>query len=165
MITKPIFSALVVTGVVAILITVIAARSSASNPLAEGQELVGSWILTDPANLTAVPALTTFTVDGTALSTNTVLGTGSTPAGSPHHGSWVRIGDRQFSATVFFVRPLGPMGQFMGTSRIRQTITVNQTLDAYSAQQVQDVFDPSGILVSSTPRMRQGARLRIAPIN
>jgi hypothetical protein len=154
------FALAVVCGVVSIL----RAGSSLSRDDEEGQKLVGSWIVTDPANPTAVPALATFTVDGAALSTNTTLGTGTTPAGSPHHGAWVRIGDRRFAATTFFVRPLGPLGQFTGTAKIRQTITVNRTSDAWSALQIVDTFDASGNLVSSAPRMRQAKRIRVEPL-
>src|SRR5215813_14184214 len=92
--------ALVLAGVTVILAAAVGARVVASAAPQSGQLLEGSW-MSESTGATQGPfplaglRLTTYNSDGTLVTTS--RGRGLIP--TTGHGSWVRIGDREFATT------------------------------------------------------------------
>ena len=160
--TKRIFLAFVITSTVAILVTVTSTRSQHRSISPTGQHLEGSWMGTATINVPGQspitqPFLTTYHPDGTML---LVL---STPLQSVATGEWVRTGDRQFAVThVRFT--FDENRRLTGTLKVRATLQLHESLDAYSGQSKTDTLDTNGNVVRSVEATLQAKRIGVEPL-
>ena len=100
--------------------------------------------------------LHTFTSNGGLIST------GALDPGT-QQGTWVQTGDRTFSLTgVSF--SFDSKGQPAGMAKESETITVNETFDAFTGIGKDDVFDGAGKLMFTGTATVQGTRLRVEPL-
>jgi hypothetical protein len=129
--------------------------------------LEGTWNITaTPMNVTFPPNggpvpppsqnLATFTSNGGFITT----GAGGPGVGQ---GSWVQTGDHTFNLT-FVIFLYDSKGQFMGTEKAWNAITVNDTFDAQSGPVKIEVRDPTGKLVLAGTGSTQGTRQRAEPL-
>lgn len=126
-----------------------------------GRSLEGSWIIDVTVADTGerVVGLFTYTSDGGMVSTNTTH-----PRWGPAHGAWARTGDREFAIMFQRLRFDGE-GTFVGTHKVRGTITLNEALDEYTlAPSLSELFDVEGNLVSSRPQTGQAKRMKVEPM-
>lgn len=161
MISKKIFLAFVVTGVLAILAPRAAAQSNPEAAAEPGQQIVGTWIFNlTPASGPPFKALHTYTVDGGLV----VVNSQSPSTGTAAFGEWVRTGDREFDST--FVRfNFDAQGNFTGTTKVREHIKLNETLDRLTSVAKLEVFDPAGNLVrANPPGTGTATRIKVEPV-
>ena len=121
--------------------------------------LEGTWNVTvtpDPRMGPPFPALVTFTSNG-GLVVSDKLGPGV------GQGAWAQSGDHTFNYTILKLS-FDSKGQFVGTLKVRQAITVNETFDALSGPSKVDFFDPAGKRTFSGPESIQGTRMRVEAI-
>ena len=123
------------------------------------QSIVGSWLIVQPQSgvpgrAPGAPNLITFTSDGTVLVTS-ALGTFSSG-----NGTWNRTGDRTVAETHIFIRR-NAAGDFIGTAKVRQTITLNATFDGFTGSATTDWLDAEGKVVQSFKPTTQATRIRV----
>jgi hypothetical protein len=124
---------------------------------AAGQHLEGAWMTTvqssgNPANFTL------FTADGGFIA----VPTGFTSSAAI--GSWVRTGDRQFAVTQYRWHYDSAAGTRTGVEKIRWTLTLNDTLDGFTAPYLSDTLDLNGNVVSSGQNTLIGKRIAVEPV-
>jgi hypothetical protein len=121
-----------------------------------GQSLEGTWWMTlNRPNGTSSPLLVTFHPDGTATATP------STKAENPHHGAWLRTGDRRFLQTMIMFT-FNERGDFAGINKVRITAQLDDTSDRISGTAELVVMDGNGIEVRTIPGIRyQGNRINV----
>ncbi len=82
---------------------------------------------------------------------------------SPALGSWIRTGDRRFAVTQYrYV--FDSNGNATGTRKIRWNLTLNDTLDGFTAPYISDILDPNGNVVSTTQGTLIGKRMSVEPV-
>jgi hypothetical protein len=152
------------------LIITMSVSSSAKNPRADrqhhgnAQRLVGTWFVTAVANVSGGPPLTlraliTCTGDGTVVETpQTALGV------STAHGAWRRIGKDQFAVTVVYLRRDDTGTQFLGTSKVRSTLTLDEATQELTGSFQTDVSDVDGNLVESFTGTAQAVKIEAEPL-
>ena len=150
--------ALLITGLAAALIPLVAAESNRRAARADGQHLEGSWNLT--ATIEGQPlihALITYSRDGSFVET------AAAPGVSTGHGVWSRTGNRKFALTNVYLR-LDEAGQFLGTAKVRADFQLNETLDDGGGRFQTDVFDVDGTLVDTFGGTAQARRIQVEPL-
>ena len=160
MLSRPVFLLCALAGLGVMLGAGIAAGSPAAGAQA-GRSLEGSWItdVTVAETGERVVGLFTYTGDGGMVSTNTTH-----PRWGPAHGAWVRTGDREFAITFQRLR-FDSDGTFVGTHKVRGTITLNEAADEYTlAPSLSELFDVEGNLVSSRPQTGEAKRIKVEPM-
>ena len=114
------------------------------------QQLEGSWFATitatDPAGLEPFKGLLTFTRDGNVIEARRLYVPDS-PFGplieTPGHGSWVRVGQRQFKVKFMFLIQSFPDGVHIGNDNIEMVLDVSRDGDSLSGTFVSQVRDPA----------------------
>jgi hypothetical protein len=107
--------------------------------------LEGSWnVVVGPGSPTEFKTLVTYTAGGGLIATAPALPPGF--HGSTVHGTWVRSAAKQFTYT-FLSLIYDSTGQFAGTLKVRETITLNAAGDQYDGGSSVEVFDPAGNLI------------------
>lgn len=84
---------------------------------------------------------------------------------STAHGTWERTGGHQFTYT-FLALLYNPTGHFVGTLKVRETITLDNGGDQYDGTSSIEVFDPFGNVVpafSSCGGTSHGTRINVEP--
>ena len=139
----------------------IAAQSKKANAI------VGSWL--DTVTVTGGPtfkSLSTFTEGGCWIFTD--QGDVITESDFPHvysagQGVWVHQGGRTFSQTA--VQLLSDLkGDLLGINKVRQTLTLNESGDAYSVVWKADFIDPAGNLIGSVEGTIESRRIKDEPL-
>lgn len=125
-----------------------------------GQRLEGTWHVTSQATGT-LQNLALFTGDGGFVAVPT--GRTTTGAESAALGSWIRTGDRQFAVTQYRFT-YDTAGSVTGTRKIRWNLTLNDTLDGFTAPYTSDILDLSGNVVSTTQSTLLGKRISVEPL-
>ena len=157
---KRIFLALVITGAMAILVTVVSGWSSLSSAADAGQHLEGTWIVTvTREDGRTFLSLMTFTPNGEVLEE-----TNTSTIRSLSHGEWVRTGDRQFTRTFIYFRFDGPMRKFIGTGRATANMRLSEDLKEFRAVARVERFDAEGKLVDTGSATEIGKRLELNTI-
>lgn len=119
-------------------------------------ELEASWRVTvTPIGVPIAPFRTysTFARGGTFLES-------SQPRQGPGHGVWQRTGDREFGITFEKIM-FDAAGNFAGTLKVRETITLSAQGDSYVGDGTAEVFDPSGRLVGSFCAKTEATRITV----
>lgn len=129
--------------------------------------IVGSWL--DSVTVNDGPtfkSLSTYTEDGAWIFND--QGSVITDPTFPHvfsagQGVWVHQGGRTFSQTALqFLSDLS--GDLLGINRVRQTLTLNESGDAYSLIWKSEFSDPDGNLVFSAEGTIEGRRIKAEPL-
>ena len=124
--------------------------------------VVGAWMVdVTPAVMPAFVGLTTFTLDGGVIETNS-LAIGSPPE-TAGHGRWQRTGLRDFALTFWNVLGDGS-GGFAGRAKVRARVRVQPDGNVWSGAFQVDVYDPSGTLVFSDSGTVSATRIRVEPL-
>src|SRR5262249_22277616 len=133
--------ALVLSTTTVIVAAALSARVGPSAAAQSGPGLEGSW-MSESTSATGGPfpigglRFTTYNADGTLVTTSRGRGLVPTTA----HGTWVRIGDREFATTsVGFA--LDPEGNYTRTVKARSRIQVDERGDETSIRTQVEVFD------------------------
>jgi hypothetical protein len=104
--------------------------------------LEGSWnVVVGAGSPTEFKTLVTYAAGGGLMATVPALPPGF--HGSTVHGTWIRSGGKQFTYT-FLSLIYDSAGQFAGTLKVRETITLNAAGDQYDGVSSIDVLDPAG---------------------
>lgn len=125
-------------------------KKSPKNAAAAGQRLSGTWLSTvtlqnpPPGVAGTFLALDTFTRSGEVL----VSSAQAQPSTrSLAQGDWVRTGNHQFASTFVWFR-FDSTGQWTGMQRVRRTMTLAPSLDAFTSEDVIEVLTPNGTVVA-----------------
>ncbi len=124
-----------------------------------GQQLNGTWMTT--VQLSDAPP----GVESTFLALDTFLPGGgllvSSSVDNPNlrslaHGTWVRLGNRQFSSTFAWFR-FDPTGRFVGTQRVRRTMNLGADLKSFHSTDVIEIVSPTGAVLATIHGTEEGA--------
>lgn len=122
-----------------------------------GQELVGTWISEiGGASTPSLIVIVVYTTDGAVIGTH-----GQHTLRSPFLGSWQRIGEREFLVISYSVT-FDQQDRVTGTVRIRAKITVDESGQELTSENIREAFDVSGALISRTEGI--GRARRVAPL-
>lgn len=162
--TKRIGALSILIGLVAVLATLFAVQSAPRAAVSDGQHLDGSWLVSAVANLPGQPpphltALLTFTADGSAVGTP-----GLAFVVSNAHGVWQRLANRTFAVTLMYLRR-DAAGEFIGTSKIRSTLTLDGTSARAEGRYEISVFDTGGNQVGGFGGTFEATRIQSEPLN
>jgi hypothetical protein len=125
----------------------------------------GSW----KARVTVAPgpgagppfdALVTYSAGGGLVESDSLFPPSIVSAG---HGSWEFAG-RTFNNT-FIKLMFNPQGQFTGTIKVREKITLSFTKNEYTGAGKADFLDPAGNLLVSVDFTTQATRIRVEPLD
>jgi len=156
--SKVLFSALAVFGIVGIAAAVIAAQSvSDNNNAGGGQRLEGVFLVNITPDAGGPPPLMLirqFTPNGG------VVGPQASLFGGIVCGEWVRTGDRQFAFTnaSFNYAPTGPVS---GTVKTVGSLTLNNEGNEFTGRLRTQSFDLAGNLLTSFTASVQGKRIQV----
>ena len=161
---KRISLTLVATALGFILIAGLNSRSSVRAGGGSAPSLEGSWnVVVGPGSPTEFRTLVTYAAGGGLMATDPVV---PPPFhASTVHGTWERTGGHQFTYT-FLSLLYSPTGSFVGTLKVRETITVDKSGDQYDGTSSIEVFDPFGNVVpgfSSCGGISHGTRIKVEP--
>lgn len=141
--------------------------SVAPNDADDNGGLVGSWRATftpvpgDPVQFPPLPALFTFTSDGTLVETD---GGSLVPFmdtfGSPGHGVWRKVGNRRFELKNIIL-VVNSDGTLFLTGTIRLTVRVSANGDSFQGGGTFSFVDPNGVDFGSGPENISGQRIKL----
>ena len=135
-----------------------------SNVLNAG-DLTGSWegvVTAGPGGPPPFRVLMTFTGVGGFVGS----GDGDNSVGSPQYGVWERIGSsnsRRFALT-FLQLFYAPDASSRGSAKIRQTIFLSESGNAWPGPGTVDIFAPDGTLVFSGTATATATRIQSEPL-
>ncbi len=152
---------LIATGLAAVLVPGRSSQARAASVSQAFQGIEGTWVTAPPSGETGVPqrVQATFAGDGTVIVTNNLF-----PRLSPAQGVWERIDDRQFAATWVHLR-YDDTGAWVGLTKVRQTISLNETLDESVATVVAEDLDHDGNILATRRPTVPSRRMRVEPIS
>jgi len=122
------------------------------------ERLEGAWSVT--AHVEGEPlihALITFNGDGGFVET------AAAPGITSGHGNWARTGHRKFDLTALYLR-LDATNQFIGTSKVRSSFTLNERGDSAAGPFQTDVFDATGNVLFSFGGTAEATRIAVEPL-
>lgn len=146
-----------IAGGLLILGTGVAGQPSVIGAPSTAQSIVGSWLAVPtgvPGQAPGTPSLITFTADGNILFSSGIA------SSSGGHGTWARTGDHTVAETYLLIRH-NAAGDFIGTAKVRATLTLNATFDGYTGSGRADQFDTQGTLVRSINVTGRATRIRV----
>ena len=124
----------------------------------ERRTLTGNWMVTvtrinpPPGLAPSFLSLMTFFNDG-----NFSEESNTTSIRSTHRGNWERIGHQQFSRSSISFR-FDAARNYLGTSRLTATVTLNQDGSEFQADAVIQSFDVAGNLLTTAQSTEVGQR-------
>ena len=125
----------------------------------EERKLTGNWLVTvtrinpPPTLPPTFLSLMTYFEDANFLEESNTSSIRST-----HRGNWERIGHQQFSRSSISFR-FDAARNYLGTSRLTATVTLNEDGSEFQAEAVIQSFDPSGNLLTTAQSTEVGQRL------
>lgn len=146
---------LLMSAVTAVVIAATFLHADSDRNQPEHNTLAGTWLKgNDPG---ATPLLTTFMSDGSLISSRCIIvTTGPTSAElvSTGHGTWIRTGHHEFTATTIYLRSglqSGSPVEFTGLVKTVETITLNRTSDQLTRTGTLYIYDADNNLLFSVP--------------
>jgi hypothetical protein len=137
-------------------------KPTKANPTAS-QRLEGTWMSTvtlqnpPPGIDASFLALNTFGQGGDVVVSSSQ---GHPTQRSLAHGEWKRIANRRFASTFTWFR-FDAAGQFIGTQRVRRTLTLAPNLTTFTAMDVVEIIAPNGVFVATLNATETAARLGV----
>ena len=164
MITKRIGFAVVAATLMFILIAGLNGRTGVRAAGGSAPSLEGSWsVVVGPGSPTEFKALVTYAAGGGLMASAPIV-----PAGvhaSTAHGTWERTGGHEFTYT-FLALLYNSTGHFVGTLKVRETLTLDNSGDQYDGTSSVEFFDPFGNVVpafSTCGGTAHGTRINVEP--
>jgi hypothetical protein len=145
---------------VALLINISSGQGTLQGADSDGEHLEGTWIVDAVTNIPSAPPVTslaTFSRDGGVTETSSLTSVG------PGHGEWIRIGNRKFALTVWYLR-FSSTGQFIGSSRVRATFELDTNLTQGRGTFQAEVFDLNANLLFSYGGTSTARRIQVVPL-
>jgi len=131
----------------------------------EKKALAGSWFCGNTGSVASIKTLQAFTADGRAFTTG--QGDIVPPVLSPQFGSWEHLFGRTYAITLLSIvyDPQGPppAGTFLGTAKINETVTLDQSGDKFKGHFKFVQLDPAGKVQFTNEGTFQCARIKVAP--
>jgi hypothetical protein len=114
--------------------------------------LTGNWLVTvtRPSPLPILLSLQTYFEDGNVLEESN-----STSIRSLAHGTWEKVGQRQFTRTWFYFR-FDAARNFIGSGKVTATVVLSKDGQTFEATAVIETFDAAGNLISTTQGTESG---------
>jgi hypothetical protein len=150
------------TGVAAVLVLAKSSETRAASVSQAAPSIVGTWVTAPPPGQTGVPqrVQATFGSDGTVIVTTNFF-----PRQSPAQGVWEQIDNQQqFAATWMHLR-YDDTGSWVGITKVRQTITLNEALDESVAVVVAEDLDHDGNVLATRRPTVTSHRMRVEPVS
>ena len=127
--------------------------------------LTGSWIVATTApGMPPFKSLFTFTEDGGLVSSTSFIMPFQPPIDhavfSTSHGEWTRIRSGKFCIT-FVALIHDDDAEFLGTARVRGTIEVNETMNAFRGKAHAADLDTNGNVIFAFEASLEGERIRV----
>jgi hypothetical protein len=141
------------------------------SPSGKKSTIVGSWLLTVNIPDNAPPfdlfkALWCLTGDGILVaSAQGDITPTPFPAATSAYGAWAQRGGRQFAASFISVLYDVQSGENMGSFKLRQTITLNDSGDEWNGPFKLNVFDPDGNVVAVVNGTAHAKRITVEPLD
>jgi hypothetical protein len=131
--------------------------------------ITGSWLVTITFTGGSFKTLETYGEDG-ALVLNSQGSVITGPYPFPHsvtavHGRWKHRGGRTFSTTGLQIGSDLNDGHLLFVLKVRQTVTVNRSGNAYHAVFTAEFSDPAGNLLFAFEGTSEARRIRVEPLN
>jgi hypothetical protein len=144
--------------------------SARVSPSGKKPTIVGSWLLTVNAPDNAPPfdsfkALWSLTGDGILItSAQGDVTPVPFPTTSTAYGAWAQTGGRQFAATFVAILYDTQTGDNLGTIKLSQSITLNDSGDQWSGPFKAKVLDPDGNVVATLGGTINAKRIVVEPL-
>lgn len=147
---------------VAVLLTVsIAPGSVLAAASAVGQDLTGSWMVTDTqSGQPAATDLVTFTADGGMLVSEDASAAPESGRSTTGHGAWTWTGDGEFAFT-FVGLHIDPKGRLDGTFKVSGRLTLGDDSDTFSGPFKVTASAPDGKALFSGEGSVKGTRITV----
>ena len=163
----------IVTTLMALTTTVIGAADQdrgAEEPGRSGPAITGSWLETiTPNGGSPFRALDTYGDDGVWISSaqgGVITGPFPFPASyTPAQGQWTHRGGRTFSTTAVSLGSDLTDGHVLVVLKIRQTVTVNRSGNAYHSVVRIEIFDPAGNFLFALEGTSEAYRISVEELN
>ena len=160
----------IVTGVIALSTTMVGTASRGAEPSERrAPAITGSWLETfAPAGGAPFKAVETFGADGVWISSaqGAVITSPPSPASfTPAPGQWTYQGGRTFSTTAVSIGSDVTDGRLLLLLRVRQTVTLNRSGNAYSSVFRTEGFDPAGNLLFVVEGTSEARRIGVEPLD
>ncbi len=129
----------------------------------------GSWmgvVTAGPGGPPPFRVLMNFTKDGGFVASGDG-DVGVTQSGSPQYGVWERIGgrnSRRFALTFFQIFSSNSNASPQRTVKVRQTIILNRSGNAWQGPATVDIFAPDGTLIFSGTATATATRIQSEPL-
>ncbi len=129
---------------------------------------VGAWLVTPTIGGEAATALTTFSADGTILTSNRPVQPAPPILPAPvlvqslGHGSWVTTGERTADVTFVFLQT-DVAGTPLGTRTIHGTLELDAGGNAWTGTFSATVADPTGVVLLTTEGTVAARRIAAVP--
>lgn len=134
----------------------------------QGRGFVGSWLVSPTIDEATAVALTTFTADGTILTSNRptqaappALGAGPILQ-SLGHGRWEATGSNEATVTFVFLQT-DPSGAYLGTRTIRGRLTLDPSGDRWSGEFSATIADAAGSVLAESKGTVAATRITVEP--
>ena len=137
-------------------------KPTKDNPAAS-QRLEGTWmsnvtLQNPPPGIDAsFLALNTFGAGGDVVVSSSQ---GHPAQRSLAQGEWKRIANRRFACTFTWFR-FDAAGQFIGTQRVRRTMTLAPSLRTYTSIDIVEVVAPNGVVVATLNATETATRVGV----
>jgi hypothetical protein len=137
-------------------------------------QLQGSWdvtITTTPNPPFAIPfrILRTVGADGVvdAYAFPAITPTDGPLINSAGHGSWKKIGPREFSVTVqyFQLNPAAPVDKLDSIGKVRETIKLSADGKTYTSDFQTAIYLPNGSVAITNSGKTAGRRIQVEPLD
>jgi hypothetical protein len=162
----------IVTALMALTTTVIGAADQdrgAEEPWRSGPTITGSWLETiTPNGGSPFSALDTYGEDGVWISSaqgGVITGPPSPASFTPAQGQWTPRGGRTFSTTAVSLGSDLTDGHLLVVFKIRQTVTLNRSGNAYRSVFRYEILDPAGNLLFVLEGTSEAHRIGVEPLN
>jgi hypothetical protein len=158
--TKTRFLSIVAVTALMLTATLLHADSGENQP--EQNTLVGTWLKANGVG-GLTPLLTTFMSDGSLISSRCIMiprGPTSAELVSAGHGTWIRTGHLEFTATTIYLRSglrSGSPVEFTGLVKTVETFTLNRTSDQLTRIGTTYIYDANNNLLFSVPPTGTGS--------
>jgi hypothetical protein len=145
-----------------------ATRARADEEAARGRlAIVGSWTET-PMSGPSFLTLNSYGADGVLISSAqgpTITAGPFASSFTPAQGQWIYRGGRTFSTTAVTLGSDLTDGHLLFVLRIRSTVTVDASGNAYHAVGRTEAFDGAGTLLFAFDSASEGHRINVEPLN
>jgi hypothetical protein len=162
----------IITALMALTTTIIGTADqdrTAEEPGRSRPTITGSWLETvTPNGGSPFNVLGTYGEDGVWISSaqgGVITGPPSPASYTPAQGQWTPRGGRTFSTTAVSLGSDLTDGHLLVLFKIRQTVTLDRSGNAYRSVFRYEIFDPAGNLLFVLEGTSEAHRISVEPLN